>query len=517
MASLLEVLTSSGHLTAACLRLVYHVTALCHIGDFQGGECLIYLSVTSIAVCARNGRALGSWPYNVIRDFSCRDGNFSFTSGRRGPFGVGTYQFQLTPSVLTKLSSAITVLTGAQFGPKASSQQELKSSKAATTSFSLIQPWNSSEDQSCTPSISSKSSPSPHPLTDEACGNEVTKPLHSYRSLPELRSSGIVHSSRLHLLKKQMSSPGPVRQRPCHRYEEIDPPDDMTEAAGLPPSTSCTPVMSTNSYTASVLALPYLSSPTGIASISHNAATSPSAAAVPISSTVTEKHGCASTSNTKSADYENIQNGRERKGQNATINIEAGHPESLHQSGVQEPAMPDKAAGVYDCPHRALYSVPTFCRGEVLTLKARHGRAQVPPLIPSKPNVIDVLYCNVQSSKMKPLQRCHSAEETRDGDLYEEMNSIAEHPNQSGGRQNSFPDQHCSGCGLACNAVASVIAQQLAAKEGYELITSMRHPVSHNVEDKLVVSDHCSQSHVGQGRQLYINQNLMSARHPEAD
>ena len=485
------------------LRLVYHATALCRIGDFQGGECLIYLSVTSIAVCARNGGAVGSWPYNVIRDFSCQDGNFSFTSGRRGPFGIEAYQFELTPPVLAMLTSAITVLTGAQFAPKVSPpQQELKSSIAATFSVPQNQPCTSSAGQHCTPN----SSLPLQPLTNDACGKEVTKPLHSYHSLPELRYSGMVHSSHPHLLKKQMSSPVP---RPCHRYEEIDPPDAMTEAAGVLPSTF---VLSANINNGSGLTLPYLSLPVGVVSTSQNT-TSPGAAGVSFGPTVRDKQSAAND--------ENIQNGREKKRQHNTINITAdfGHPESLHKSGMQELEMPDMAAGVYDCPHQALYSVPTCCRGEVLTLKTRQGRTQVPPPTLSNPNV---LYCNVLSSKLQPIQGCHSSEETSDGGLYEEINSAAKHPSQrqpSGHYQNAFIDQKYSMDEPACIAVASMIAQQLATEEGYELVTSMRHAVSHNAGTRCVSNRYSLLADVGQRgpEKLYINQNLMSASHPEAE
>jgi len=70
--------------------------ALKYINDFKG-PCILQVRQKAIVVKNSNGGVIGSWPYNVIREFKFEDldKNFMFTSGRRGPFGVATYLFDL--------------------------------------------------------------------------------------------------------------------------------------------------------------------------------------------------------------------------------------------------------------------------------------------------------------------------------------------------------------------------------------------------------------------------------------
>ena len=89
---------------------------LCNIGTFSG-ECRILLTTSGITISDASGVELASWPYNTIRQF--RDDEvmkFSFTSGRRGPFGIGEYDFFLTPLYLNELKSTLSKYIGHQVG-----------------------------------------------------------------------------------------------------------------------------------------------------------------------------------------------------------------------------------------------------------------------------------------------------------------------------------------------------------------------------------------------------------------
>ena len=70
--------------------------ALKYINDFKG-PCILQVRQQAIVIKNSNGTIIGSWPYNVIREFKFEDPekHFMFTSGRRGPFGVANYLFDL--------------------------------------------------------------------------------------------------------------------------------------------------------------------------------------------------------------------------------------------------------------------------------------------------------------------------------------------------------------------------------------------------------------------------------------
>lgn len=117
--------------------------ALCDIGPLCSGECRISLTASAITVSDVNGIELGSWPYNAIRQFRGDDinsGKFSFTSGRRGPFGVGDYDFFLTPLYLNELKSTLSKYTGAQFGNEKSPEHTRDGVSPQREPNSSIQP-----------------------------------------------------------------------------------------------------------------------------------------------------------------------------------------------------------------------------------------------------------------------------------------------------------------------------------------------------------------------------------------
>ena len=97
-------------MTASCIP----VHALTPVRDYKG-PCTLVLSKRSIGVSTDNEN-LGTWPFECIRRFHSQDLNyFSFTSGRRGPYGVCDYTFKIKDEDLKKLQDILSQCTGAKF------------------------------------------------------------------------------------------------------------------------------------------------------------------------------------------------------------------------------------------------------------------------------------------------------------------------------------------------------------------------------------------------------------------
>ena len=118
----------------------FHADTLSFVGNFSG-PCIIYLNGEAITVKQSNGMEVAKWPYNCIRQFRAEEesGKFSFVSGRRGPYGVAEYNFNLSDSMLLQLQSALTQFTGARFnqvphGP--GGQQQTRLRQPSTSSMS---------------------------------------------------------------------------------------------------------------------------------------------------------------------------------------------------------------------------------------------------------------------------------------------------------------------------------------------------------------------------------------------
>ena len=451
-------------------------------------------------MCTKNGKAIGTWPFDTIRDFSCQDGNFSFTSGRRGPFGVQTHLYQLTPAVLMKLTTAVTAITGAQFRSRFSN-----TSTMFTSSLTLIQPGASSPGQNSINCFQSNSA--------ETC-NQSPKPLRSSCSLPELQSSLACHP---HLSKMQTSSVRPIRQikRACHQYEEID----LQSSVGIVDSAS-TAVIPQAAAPLSAMHVP--TSPTQEVSTSQKT-TVPCTTGLDCNPSVTvveiSKLSTCSYTGVQSPVYENIQNSHyvecKSEGQNRSISRSAHWIGKHHsESGTYEQKMQSKSDTLYDSPHLSSYSVPAACKNA----QPQACCTQILPLNLGKGSITSTLYYNVQSS-----QQLHcSSKETHHDDAYEEIDSTAGHLRQQSSTQlqHSSPDKPHAMCRPPCKADASMIAQQLATEQGYELVTSKKHKDSHGGED--VMSGCCSLLDMGQGgpEQLYMNQKLhreMPAKDAEAN
>ena len=85
------------------------------------GACFLHLTGAAITVRFAQTNNTASWPYNCIRQFRTDEETrqFSFFSGRRGPYGVAEYKFDMTEQMLLALQDALTQFTGAQFGQNA--------------------------------------------------------------------------------------------------------------------------------------------------------------------------------------------------------------------------------------------------------------------------------------------------------------------------------------------------------------------------------------------------------------
>ena len=79
------------------------------------GQCRLQITKTAVIVSLNNGEELATWLYNCIRQFNAVDGCFSFTSGRRGPFGVNEYCFELPQKKVAEIQKKISGYTGAVF------------------------------------------------------------------------------------------------------------------------------------------------------------------------------------------------------------------------------------------------------------------------------------------------------------------------------------------------------------------------------------------------------------------
>lgn len=94
------------------------------------GSCLLHLTGAAITVKYTHGNDIASWPYNCIRQFRADEETrqFSFFSGRRGPYGVAEYKFDMTEEMLLSLQDALTQFTGAKFNSNMMSSTSLSSS-----------------------------------------------------------------------------------------------------------------------------------------------------------------------------------------------------------------------------------------------------------------------------------------------------------------------------------------------------------------------------------------------------
>lgn len=82
------------------------------------GQCTIQLTGQAVIICCYSGVEINKWPYKYISQFTAEEetSEFSFVSGRLGPYGVGEYNFKMHGRAsLMDLESALVEFTGVQF------------------------------------------------------------------------------------------------------------------------------------------------------------------------------------------------------------------------------------------------------------------------------------------------------------------------------------------------------------------------------------------------------------------
>ncbi len=84
--------------------------------DGHQGNCLISVNGQALSLLHPSEHSvIARWQYGGIRRFRADLNTFIFESGRKGPFGVGEYRFEVSQCELHQLQSSITRFTGATF------------------------------------------------------------------------------------------------------------------------------------------------------------------------------------------------------------------------------------------------------------------------------------------------------------------------------------------------------------------------------------------------------------------
>ena len=122
----------------------FHATSLNLVGNYSG-PCILLLTGAAVTVKSTRGVDIATWPYNCIRQFRAEDetGKFSFVSGRRGPYGVAEYVFELPNHILSELQDALSQFTGAQFNIRPPSTSSGKWSSRTDSVSSEVSAYNS--------------------------------------------------------------------------------------------------------------------------------------------------------------------------------------------------------------------------------------------------------------------------------------------------------------------------------------------------------------------------------------
>lgn len=203
-------------LQTACHKDFFGLS-MTYINDFTG-SCTIQVWEDSISIKGSNGRKIGSWPYAFIREFRFDDERFqfSFKSGRRGPFGVADYLFKLHDRTFYGLRETVNRIAEGKSGSP-SKPQDLKPP---------VPPHASSRGRSPTRNRDS---------------TEIT-----YDDLPTIRSVGHHRSAsnpdltRDFVLEKftRKEGGGSTRVSPSHHSSSLTPPPKPVKKLSLQCSTS---------------------------------------------------------------------------------------------------------------------------------------------------------------------------------------------------------------------------------------------------------------------------------------
>ena len=140
------------------------------------GPCRLHITGTAIIVHQPQGEELATWLYNTIRQFNSVDNVFSFTSGRRGPFGVGDYSFELPQKKVSEIQKKISGHTGAVFAHNHANNNSTLTSSMIVSRTSKPSSDDSSRSRSESettplPSVSSNLYPQTNPPKAETYQN----------------------------------------------------------------------------------------------------------------------------------------------------------------------------------------------------------------------------------------------------------------------------------------------------------------------------------------------------------
>ena len=208
------------------------------VGSLRG-PCRIALTGAAVTVKKSDGTQVATWPYNSIRQFGAEEElrQFTFVSGRRGPFGVSEYAFELSEEMLSGLQHALTQFTGAKFWSGSADKQPL--SHPGTTYSSVPPAGTSSHDISkSTVSLSSGDSVFDSPLHHHRAQSGVPRPRLPPRHTSSMPS--VVPSPMPSVVPSPMPSvvpsPKPDRAKLFTSVTEMEalPLSLLSEVSGMP-------------------------------------------------------------------------------------------------------------------------------------------------------------------------------------------------------------------------------------------------------------------------------------------
>lgn len=222
------------------------------MGNYSG-PCILLLTGAAVTVKNTRGVDIATWPYNCIRQFRAEDetGKFSFVSGRRGPYGVAEYVFELRNHVLSELQDALSQFTGAQFNIRPpsnssgnwSTRTDSLSSEVSTSSSPVhrLQHQSSRGSSSSLRQFGSSGdvfhtiSEEPHykvPLRStsdsdtSASSPSLSPPLQSVRDLPDANQAWILKSQSYESAKQALAKKPkpPLKPKPTKGVAPPIPP-----------------------------------------------------------------------------------------------------------------------------------------------------------------------------------------------------------------------------------------------------------------------------------------------------
>ena len=122
----------------------FYVKALTPVGNYTDGACTIQLKDHALVISQMSGAEINKWPYNSIRHFViyAETGKFGFQSGRRGPYGVAEYTFDITEKRLADLLSALDGFTGTQLTKSARLEFTSPNATESRLECSQFQPFS---------------------------------------------------------------------------------------------------------------------------------------------------------------------------------------------------------------------------------------------------------------------------------------------------------------------------------------------------------------------------------------